>query len=69
MNYKMTNFSSNPLEVKWFSDKKSAISFAKMSVAVGYLPTFEKFDDTFTNGKAVSFPSLAIKHFFKGGQF
>ncbi len=64
-------FESETME-RWFSSKKDAYAWASDYLVSGYYPaSIEKFkgEDNFTNGKSVSFPMLAVKHFFKGGMF
>lgn len=56
----------------WFSSKKDAYTWANDLLTIGRFPaSIEKFkgEDNFTDGKSVSFPMLAVKHFFKGGMF
>jgi hypothetical protein len=67
--YKMTTRTYAGTDTKWFSDKKTALVWGSMAVELGYYPTFEKVDENFNTVKFVNFFTLAVKHFFKGGNF
>ncbi len=75
--YKLTyNFSSvgvtEPME-RWFSTKKDAVAWAnEYSAVLGWYPALiQKFEGegNYTKGRAIRFPLVAVKHFFRGGMF
>jgi hypothetical protein len=71
MTYSVATATGNATVERWFSDKKTASSWANEYLRIGYFPVaIEKFTgDNFTSGKTAYFPLLAIKHFFNGGNF
>ena len=71
MTYRIETPKGTETAERWFSDKKTAASWANEYLRIGYFPVaIEKFTgDNFTAGKPAYFPLLAIKHFFNGGNF